>query len=65
MSLVQPLPDNLKQGDEVKVLMTPISPKYSFPTLKLGIKEEYLSKEKIYEPEEHWRRGNNEAFADT
>jgi hypothetical protein len=55
--LVEVLPDNVKEGDEVEVLITPIPSKYPFPTFKLGIKQEYLSREKIYESQEYWRRG--------
>lgn len=50
--LIEVLPDNVKEGDEVEVLITPIRPKYPFPTFKLGIKEEYLSREKIYDPDQ-------------
>lgn len=48
--LTQPLPENIKDGDEVEVSLSILSkPKYPFPTFYLGIKEEYLNREKIYE----------------
>lgn len=50
--LLETLPENLKEGDEVDVLITIKSEKkYPFPTFKLGVKEEYLNREKIYEQE--------------
>ena len=44
------LPENLKKGDEVDVSIT-IKPRntYPFSTFKLGVKNEYLNREKIYE----------------
>ncbi len=51
--LLESLPSNLKEGDEVEVLVTPITqPSYPFPTFKFGVKDEYLNREKIYEPEQ-------------
>ncbi|MFB2920422.1 hypothetical protein [Aerosakkonema funiforme] len=48
--LTDSLPENIKDGDEVEVSFSVIpKPKYSFPTFKLGIKDEYLKREKIYE----------------
>jgi hypothetical protein len=48
--LLETLPENFRQGDEVEVSIT-IKPqtKYPFPTFQLGVKEEYLHREKIYE----------------
>jgi DNA replicative helicase MCM subunit Mcm2 (Cdc46/Mcm family) len=44
------LPNSLKNGDEVEIVIIPIKkPKYRFPTFKLDIKQEYLDPEKIYE----------------
>ncbi|MDJ0515005.1 MAG: hypothetical protein QNJ74_01690 [Trichodesmium sp. MO_231.B1] len=48
--LTDSLPENIKDGDEVEVSFSVIpKPKYCFPTFKLGIKDEYLRREKIYE----------------
>jgi ribosomal protein L21E len=45
--------ENFKEGDEVNILIAPISEEnYPFPTFKLGVKYEYLNREKIYELEE-------------
>ncbi|CAC5342034.1 MULTISPECIES: hypothetical protein [Planktothrix] len=50
--LLETLPENLREGDEVDVSITTKPQKqYPFPTFKLGVKEEYLNREKIYEPE--------------
>ncbi|NES80547.1 MAG: hypothetical protein F6K10_03375 [Moorea sp. SIO2B7] len=51
--LLESLPENIKEGDKVDVSIT-IKPqkKYPFPTFKLGFKEEYLNREKIYEQED-------------
>ena len=50
--LLETLPENLREGDEVDVTITTKPQKqYPFPTFKLGVKEEYLNREKIYEPE--------------
>jgi hypothetical protein len=47
------LPENVKDGDEVQITIFVIpKQKYPFPTFELGVKEEYLSREKIYEPEQ-------------
>jgi hypothetical protein len=51
--LLETLPDNIQEGEEVDISIT-IKPKqnYSFPTFKLGVKEEYLNREKIYTQED-------------
>ncbi len=51
--LVDTLPDNIKEGDEVDVSIT-IKPRntYPFPTFKLGVKNEYLNRGKIYEQQD-------------
>lgn len=48
--LIDPLPENLQDGDEVEVSVTP-APKQNlpFPTFNLGIKDEYLERDRIYE----------------
>ncbi|MBD2546612.1 hypothetical protein [Planktothricoides raciborskii] len=47
--LIEPLPENLREGDEVDVSIA-IKPQktYPFPTFQLGVKDEYLNREKIY-----------------
>ncbi len=48
--LTEPLPENFFEGEEVEVIINIIpKQKYPFPTFKLGIKDEYLKREKIYE----------------
>lgn len=48
--LIDKLPGNLKEGDEVEVAIAPITQKnHPFPTFNLGVKDEYLKREKIYE----------------
>jgi hypothetical protein len=50
--LLENIPENLQEGDEVDILITPITKEdYPFPTFELGVKEEYLNREKIYESE--------------
>ncbi|MGL6343102.1 MAG: hypothetical protein ACRC80_28685 [Waterburya sp.] len=50
--LLENIPENLKEGDEVDILIVPIPvEKYPFPTFELGVKDEYLNREKIYESE--------------
>ncbi len=51
--LLENLPEILKDGDEVDISINKISDqqKYPFPTFKLGVKDEYLSRDKIYEQE--------------
>lgn len=51
--LVDELPEELKDGDEVEISITPVSkPQYPFPTFKLSVKDEYLKREKIYESDQ-------------
>jgi hypothetical protein len=48
--LTDTLPDNLQDGDEVEFTIIQVKKKqYPFPTFDLGIKNEYLSRERIYE----------------
>lgn len=50
--LLEKLPENIKEGDRVEIAITPIVKEYyPFPTFDLGVKDEYLSREKIYEQE--------------
>jgi hypothetical protein len=50
--LLETLPENIREGEEVDVSITKKpQKKYPFPTFKLGVKEEYLNREKIYEQE--------------
>jgi hypothetical protein len=47
--LLENIPENLKEGDEVNILITPVlEESYPFPTFELGVKDEYLNREKIY-----------------
>jgi len=43
--LLEPLPENLRES----IALNPPK-KYPFPTFQLGVKEEYLNRETIYEP---------------
>ena len=46
------MPENIKEGDRVEIAITPIVKEdYPFPTFDLGVKDEYISREKIYERE--------------
>lgn len=48
--LTEPLPENFQDGDEVEIAIVQIKKKiYPFPTFDFGIRDEYLSREKIYE----------------
>ncbi|MDY6804021.1 MAG: hypothetical protein SXA11_09475 [Cyanobacteriota bacterium] len=48
--LVDSLPEEVKDGDEVNVSFSVIQKrKYSFSTFNLGVKDEYTRREKIYE----------------
>lgn len=48
--LIDKLPENLKEGDEVEVFITPITAEeYPFPTFNLGVKDKYLKRENMYE----------------
>ena len=50
--LTDPLPEDLQDGDEIEISIIQIKKKpYPFLTFDLGIKNEYLSREKIYEPD--------------
>ena len=50
--LLENIPENLKEGDEVDISITPVADEdYPFPTFELGVKDEYLNREKIYESE--------------
>jgi hypothetical protein len=50
--LFDALPETIKDGDEVEVTIIPVAkPTYPFPTFNLGVKDEYLNREKIYEPD--------------
>ncbi|MEM7592275.1 MAG: hypothetical protein AAF383_12275 [Cyanobacteria bacterium P01_A01_bin.83] len=51
--LLESIPDDFKEGDRVDVSINPLpEADYSFPTFELGIKDEYLNREKIYESQE-------------
>lgn len=51
--LVDKLPEELRDGDEVEISITLVSKsQYPFPTFKLGVKDEYLKREKIYESDQ-------------
>ena len=44
-----PAGNQLREGDRVEVIILPLHKKpYRFSTFKLGIKKEYLKREKIY-----------------
>jgi hypothetical protein len=48
--LIDSLPKDIQEGDEVEVVVTLVAKrKYSFPTFKLGVKEDYVNRDKIYE----------------
>ena len=49
--LLDRLPEMLKDGDEVDISIHQTSRQYQspFPTFQLGVKEEYLKRDKIYE----------------
>ena len=48
--LMDPLPTDLQDGDEVEISIVYIRKKaYPFPVFELGIKDEYLNRENIYE----------------
>ncbi len=47
--LLDALPGTVKNGDEVEVTITAVpQPSYPFPTFNLGVKDEYLNREKLY-----------------
>ena len=43
------LPLGFNEGEEVEVIVMPVKKKYNFPTFKLGIKDESMRRERIYE----------------
>ena len=46
--LPESISDNLKEGDRVDISINPsLKADYSFPAFELGIKDEYLNREKI------------------
>ena len=48
--LLEMLPEDIKDGDEVDITITPVNQNnYPFPTLELGVKDQYISRENIYE----------------
>jgi hypothetical protein len=48
--LTEPLPEDLQDGDEIEISIIQIRKKnYPFPTFDLGIKDNYLNRERIYE----------------
>ncbi|MBW4470694.1 MAG: hypothetical protein KME45_09845 [Stenomitos rutilans HA7619-LM2] len=48
--LIDSLPEEIQEGDEVEVVVTLVAKrKYPFPTFKLGVKENYLNRDNIYE----------------
>ncbi|NES97485.1 MAG: hypothetical protein F6K32_20155 [Desertifilum sp. SIO1I2] len=48
--LTQPLPENIKDGDEVEISVSVIPHhKYPFPTFDLQVNDESLKREKVYE----------------
>ncbi len=47
--LHEQLPDNITDGEQVEVIIIPLTKKYNFPTFRLGVKDEYLKREVIYE----------------
>ncbi len=52
--LTDPLPGNLQNGDEIEISIVQIKKKnYPFPTFNLGVKDEYLNRERIYESNSH------------
>ena len=52
--LLDPLPEHIKEGDEVDISITTIiKDNYPFPTFDLDVKDEYITREKIYEQEQN------------
>lgn len=48
--LTEPLPKDLQDGDEIEISIIQVRKKsYPFPTFDLGVKDEYLNRERIYE----------------
>jgi hypothetical protein len=53
--LTEPLPDDVQDGNEIEIVIIQIKKKpYPFPTFDLGVKDEYLNREKIYESDPHF-----------
>lgn len=50
--LTEPLPEGFQDGDEIEVVIVSVrKADYPFPVFDLGIKDEYLEREHIYEPD--------------
>jgi hypothetical protein len=50
--LIDALPEEIEEGDEVELtIMLTAKQKFSFPTFDLEVKDEYLHREKMYEPD--------------
>jgi hypothetical protein len=50
--LTDPLPEDLQDGDEIEISIIQVKKKsYPFPTFNLGVKDEFLNRERIYEPD--------------
>jgi hypothetical protein len=50
--LTDPLPEDLQDGDEIEISIIQVKNKsYPFPTFNLGVKDEFLNRERIYEPD--------------
>jgi hypothetical protein len=48
------LPEQFANGDEVEIVITVVKkPQRPFPTFNLGIKAEFLDRNKIYEPDQN------------
>lgn len=53
--LTDSLSDNLQDGDEIEFTIIDVKKNpYPFPTFDLGIKNEYLSRERIYESDSNF-----------
>lgn len=52
--LTEPLPDDFQDGDEIEISIVHVRRKsYPFPVFDLGVKDEYLNRERIYESDSH------------
>ena len=51
IALLEPLPEDFQNGDEVEITIKTIAKKkiYPFPVFDLKIKDEYLDRAKIYD----------------
>jgi hypothetical protein len=47
--LNEPLPADINEDEEIEIIIISRKKKYNFPTFKLGIKDEALNREAIYE----------------